>query len=505
MPMSVIKKEIETEKLIGYRYVQTLCRAESLVNGAGREAVVPLLYDASAAVISTDIQNDRLIINATLHCQAVYRQGEESTLRALSAKTSVAQAIDIQDAQPGMLSRVEMQVEHVDARYENGHMHFQAAVGIRAWLMTLEKVEAISDITEKDSIEMKYEEAEFVKLAAEADETAVMTAEIDLPHSLDARNTLMDWGCVLVDSVQADLGGIRVKGRAMIETLVSSGIEGRPAVVVKYPIEFDKLIELPEWLRENAVVRAQVRGIRTQIDHDDDAEEGKLHIQADIHFSIAANIREKVVLLADAYGSGSDRIEASCREICACSEAQSTQAVETLRGTVITEDGSAAIGSIIAVRVQPNIAEISSDAGIGKISGIMEADVLYMPAGGLLPASTRAELPFELEIAQPLQEDSLVRLNVVSAEANALMSDRIEMKVLLCAECETRRTKTYSIITGIDSMPQEKRKPGYVICWPGNKDDAWSIGKRYGIKEADINAAAGQEGISAGKYLVLNV
>ena len=86
MPLKLIQKEIEAEREIGYRYLQVLSRAEALVPGAGREAIELLLWDASAVIIRADVQNDRVVLDGTLNCQAVYRQGEETSLRALSAK-----------------------------------------------------------------------------------------------------------------------------------------------------------------------------------------------------------------------------------------------------------------------------------------------------------------------------------------------------------------------------------------------------------------------------------
>lgn len=505
MSLTEIKKEIETERLIGYRYTQQLCRAEALVAGAGREAIEPLMWDASAVLIRCDVQNERVVLDGTLQCQAVYRQGEENTLRALAAKAAISQVVDVAHAQSGMLCRAQAQVEYVEARYENGHLVFQVSLGLHVWVMTLEKNEVICDVENADQIETEYEDTQFVKLAADAGETAVMTAEVELPHSLDARNTLMDWGVVLIDSVQEDLGGVRVKGRAMIETLVSGGVEGRPAVVVKYPIEFDKLLELPEWLSKNASVHAQLRNIRTQVENDADSEEGKLLIQTDVYFCISANVKENVRVLTDAYGVASKHIETTNEDIDACNDVVITQNIETIRGTVIADEDSAAIGSVIAVRAQPNPAEIISDGDASRISGVIEADVLYMPSGAYRPESTHTELPFEMEVSQALGDASLIRLSVVSSEANALMSDRLEMKIQLCADCETRIYGKKSIVKQIEALEPEKRRSGYIICRPSENESAWEVGKRYGIPEKVVIDAAEEKGFSKETVLVLNV
>ena len=504
MPLNVIKKEIEAEREIGYKYLQVLGRAETLVPGAGREAIEVLLWDASAAIIRADVQSDRVVLDGTLNCQAVYRQGEESTLRALSAKSTVSQVTEIPGAQGGMLSRVLPVVESVEARYENGHMVFLVGLGLHVRVMKLEPVEVIDELEGAEGIEARYEEIPITKLAAEATETAVLTERVELPASLDARATLMDWGSVIVDSSEPDLGGVRVKGRAQIETLIASGIEGRPGVLVKYPIEFDKLIELPEWLSQSASVTPSIRSIRTQLEPPEGEDEGTLMIQADVHFSIAANLSEKVRALEDAYGVSGTAVEVERQQIKVCTAAIHLRTSDTVRGTVLLDEGASAVGSVIAVRVLPNIAEISNVDGRSRVSGLLDATILYMSGGTDQPASAHTELPFELELPRELNDTASVCLSVSSAEANALMSDRLEMKIGLFADCEARVQGEFTIASDVDEVEAEPRKPGYVICWPETGEDAWAIGRRYGVPEAEVTESAGEE-VAQGKPIVLRI
>ena len=504
MPLKLIKKEIEVEKEIGSRYLQLLSRAEALVPGAGREAIEPLLWDASAAIARADVQNDRVVLDGTLSCQAVYRQGDENSLRALSAKANISQVAEIPGAQPGMLSRVQATVENVDVRYENGHMVFQVSLGIHVWVSKLAPVEIIESIEEVQDVETRMRELCLVKLAAEANETAVLTERVEIPKALDARATLMDWGSVTIDSSEPDLGGVRVKGRAMIETLIASGIEGRPAVTVKYPIEFDKLIELPEWLSRDACVQPSIRAIRTQLEPGDGEEEGMLMLQADVRFDIAANLRECVEVLEDAYSTGGTAINVEEQELDICTDVRCTQTNELVRGTVLLGEG-ASVANVIAVRVLPNVAEIEESKGRSRISGLLDAGVLYMPNGSDRPAAARTSLPFEIEVPQELEEDSMVRISVSSAEANALMSDRLEMKIGLNVSCETREYDDIEIAREIGEGESIRRRPGYVICWPEPAEDAWTIGRRYAIPESTVLENAENGEIQPGSPLVLRI
>lgn len=501
MPLNIIRKEIEAEREIGYKYLQVLARAEALVPGAGREAIDVLLWDANATIIRADVQNDRVVLDGNLNCQAVYRQGEETSLRALSAKSTISQVTEIPGAQSGMLSRVHPVVENVEARYENGHMVFLVSLGIYVRVMKLEPVELINALENDDGLETKFQEICLTKLAAEASETAVFTERVELPQALDARATLMDWGSVTIDSCEADLGGVRVKGRAFIETLIGSGIEGRPAVLVKYPIEFDKLIELPEWLSQHACVTPSIRSIRTQLEAPEADEEGTLLIQADVHFAITANLRECANALIDAYSTSGFQIEVKNRIYSLCAEALCLRFSDTVRGTVLLEDGAPAVGSVIAVRIQPNIAELTSEGEQSRLSGILDATVLYMPTGSDLPVSAHAQHPFEITLPKNLGDQAALCVSVTSSEANALMSDRLEMKIGLNIDAEARISQDFHIVTEVSEAGAILRKPGYIICWPEAGEDAWDIAKRYGVSSKNLTEGS----IEVGNPLILRV
>lgn len=505
MPLKIMKKEIEVEREVGYKYLQMLSRAETLVPGAGREPIDVLLWDADAVMIHTDVQNDRVVMDGSINCQAIYCQGEETSLRAITAKTSISQAIEIPGVQTGMLGRVQPVVENVEARYENGHMVFMVSIGIHIWVLQLESIEVIDALQDDQGVESRFSEVCLVKLAAEASETAVLTERVELPEALDARATLMDWGSVQLDSCEPDLGGVRVKGRAVIETLIASGLEGKPGVVVKYPIEFDKLIELPEWLSQGACVYPAIRNIRTQLEVGEDGEEGILHIQADVHFEVASNLRECVNVLQDAYATSGRQLQITKKTTGVCTDVQCMSRVEMLRGTVLLEDGSMAVSSIIAVRARPNIAEIEGENSRSKIRGLLDMNILYMAAGSDRPQNASAQMPFEIDVPQMLYPNSSVRLAVVSTDANALMSDRVEMKVGLAVFCEIRKMERLEYVTEIEEGGEMNRKPGYVIYWPQPGEDAWSIGKQYAIPEHAVDAAADNGKIQQGKPLVLRI
>jgi hypothetical protein len=154
-----------------------LIRAEALVPGAGREAIEPLMSEANVSVSGADVQTDRIVLDGDVFCQAVYRQGEEATLRALTAQVTLSQVVEIQGAAPGMLSRVLVQVEHVEAKYENGHMVFLVACGIQAQVLQLKQIDVVDGISGVNGLQTVYEDICSYKLAADTDVDVLVKGE----------------------------------------------------------------------------------------------------------------------------------------------------------------------------------------------------------------------------------------------------------------------------------------------------------------------------------------
>ena len=122
-----------------------------------------------------------------------------------------------------------------------------------------------------------------------------------------------------------------------------------------------------------------------------------------------------------------------------------------------------------------------------------------MPGGSEIPASAEAELPFSLTVPQALNDESLIDIQVLSAEANALMSDRLEMKLQLSIACETRQRAEVEIVTELTEGAPLQRRPGIVVNWPLGGESAWDIGKRYGIPAEAVGE------IEAGKAVVMKL
>ncbi len=506
MSLKVLKQALEVEQLVGSQSAQVLLRAEALVPGAGREAIEALMAEADLVIGNVDVQTDRVVIDGAAHCQAIYRQGDESTLRALTAQAALSHVFDLPGAQAGLPGRVHAQVENVEAKYENGHMVFYVSVSVAVQVMRLVPTEVITGLEGVDALEADYQEIRSVKLAAENSVSVALTEEVSLPAALDARMALMDWAGVQIDQTAADLGGVRVSGKVNLETLISSGVAGRPVALIKYPVAFEQLVELPEWLTKDVHADATIRRLSTQVEQGEEGEDAILRIEAELLISLQALATDSAMALTDAYTTSGPALEIGRQEISLASRIDRGQCAEAFRGTVLLPEGAPPVGNVLAVRVRPNLGGWSSENGRSVLEGVLEANVLYMPGGSDKLAAARAELPFEITCQGELTEDSWVCVEAVSADANALMSDRIELRCSLIASTETRVIEEISLVQSVQEGEPAAKRPGIVLFWPGRDDSIWSIGKRYNVPVSEVLAMNGGTSlIRQGKALVLRI
>ena len=499
MALETDRQTLELENLIGARDAQVLVRAEALVPGAGRDAIEPLLADASLYVSQADLQSDRVVLEGTVSCQAAYRQGEESTLKALTAQTTLNHVLDIPGTQPGMLCRVRGEAVHVDARYENGHMIFQVTCNLSAQVLRLTPAQVVTGITGAEGLQTAYQEITSVKLAAEASELSLLKDAVSLPAALDARTPLMDWAAIEIESAEPDLGGVRVKGRALVETLVSSGVAGRPAVVVRYPLALDQLVELPEWLTGDVFAECDLRAVRSQVEPAGEDGDMRLACEAEVRVKVLASATDRARALTDVYATQGASLDVDHETLRLCDEASAIRVSDVVRGTVLLGENAPGVGTVIAVKATPVIGEWRAENGQGRIDGVIEARVLYIPGGSDIPASAEAELPFSVTVPQTLNDQSLVDIRVLSAEANALMSDRLEMKLNLSIACQTRRRAAVRVVEEVEEDAPVPRRPGIVVRWPDADETAWDIGKRYAVPVDAVGE------IEAGKPVVVKI
>ena len=207
-------------------------------------------------------------------------------------------------------------------------------------------------------------------------------------------------------------------------------------MVVRYPLALDQLVELPEWLTGDVWAEADVRSLKSAIEPAGEDGDMRLTCEAELRVRVLANATDRVGALTDVYATQGNSLDVDTEDLTLCVAADHIRVNEVTRGTVLIGENAPGVGTVLATQARPVVGEWGTENGQGRVEGVVEARVLYMPGGSDLPASAEAELPFSLTIPQALNDRSFIDIQVLSAEANALMSDRLELKLNLSVSAD---------------------------------------------------------------------
>ena len=488
MAISCEKQSVEVERLVGRASFQVPVRAEAAVPGAGRESVEVLMEDAFASVSSAEAQAGRVLVAGQVQCQAVYRLGEEGGLRALTARASFEQAVDMEDVQPQMTARARATVEHVEAAYDNGHMIFQAVVAVTVRVRSLTPVEALTRITGDEPVEILSMSLCPARTSAENSETAALSDSVSLPAALHARVVLMQWAEPRVESAERDLGGVRVSGAVQVESLIASSVAGRPVALVRCRLPFEQLVALPDRLEGEPDCEAEVLNLAVEVEEGAEGEDAALKMRCDLQVTARLEGADCLEAVSDAYLAGEGALELTRETLPVCAGTARTQARETFRGALLLPEGAPGAGTALAARVRPVVSAWEAENGAGRAQGVLEATVLYMPSGSERLSSVRAELPFSMRLDAPAGPDAALVVTASEAEASALMSDRMELRCVLTARGVSWKTEETAVATGARETEAPPRRRGLGVYYPVPGDTFWTVGRRYRIALDQLKA-----------------
>ena len=481
MSIECVKKTVEVERLVGSAVFQLPVQAEAPVPGAGRESVEIAMEDAFAAVKDVEAQAGRVLVSGQVQCQAAYRLGEENSLRALTARASFEQAVDIEGVEPGMAVRARAATDHVEAAYDNGHMVFRVAVTVSVRARSLTPVEAVTGFESDTPVETRLQRVETGKTSAENSETVTLSDSVALPTALHARVVLMQWAAPRVESVERDLGGVRLSGGVQIESLVASSVAGRPVALVRYRLPFEALVGMPDWIEGEAEALADVSALSVEVEEGAQDGEAALKMQCELLLTVRMNAGEALDVVSDAYIAGDGTLSLEQEKMSLCGAAETVQ-------TLLLDENAPGAGTALAARVRPVVSEITDEQDGAHIRGLLEVTALYMPSGSERLSGARGELPFDIKLGRPLGDDADVRIDASDAEAAALMSDRMELKCTLTASGAAWHSEEAVLTTGAQAGEDDPRRRGAGLYWPEPGEGLWEIGKRYRVAQETLRA-----------------
>jgi hypothetical protein len=237
-----------------------------------------------------------------------------------------------------------------------------------------------------------------------------------------------------------------------------------------------------------------------------EGQDGILVIECDLTVNVGATAKDQARALKDAYATGETGIEVTETALTMNGGVKQINAGEMYKGTLLLPEGAPGVGMVLAVRARPSLSEWIAQSGSTMLEGVLETEVLYLPSGNDKVCSVKEEMPFSMRVDGDLPQDAWVRMEASGAEAGALMSDRLEIRCYLKLEASYRKNSVVSVVSQVKDIGHQAKREGIILAWPSDKDDLWSLGKKYKVSAATISELNGlKDKLVPGKAILLRM
>jgi len=479
MALTMEKKIVEAEQVIGSAYGQIPLRAESEPTGL-REAAEILWEDARLYLAPARAADSGAEVEGTIYCQALYRLSGDSALRTAVCEMPIREMLEIEGAQSGMTAVCEGDIEHLEARYSGGRVVFTGAAGLRARISAPAETEIVASAS-GDGLECRTQTCVSRKLTAENAAMATLRDEVSLPAALRARGVLITRSTVKNIRCEPEPGGVRVGGEILTEALIRCGVEERPVAMVKYTLPFEQALSFPDSAAGEAVGAVAVRTLDCRLD-DEDSEDAALKILCEVRISAGLYAVEETAVISDAYGTGSADYTPQTIPLRLCAGTRTLEGREDFRGELLLPEGAQGVGAVLAVRAVPRVSETEGDI----VRGVVESMCLYVPAGREQVSCVRGETPFEMKFSDAIPANSNVRMEALDADALSVVSDRMEIRCTLWGRCISTQEETLQAVSHLIETPAAKPPAALVIHYAAGKEELWDIARRYRVRLAEV-------------------
>lgn len=495
MDMRLIKESIQLEQPAARGRSQTVVEGEIALPGGLREEARVLHAGGMVVVDNVEAMQDRAAVTGKVVFHALYSQGDHSKVSALEATADFSHMMDLPGVQPRSNCRVEGVVEHVDASAAGGRLSLKAVVRLDGQGMVSQPVEAVTGVHGLEGVETRSQAITVKRTVATGSEEMLLREEFALPQELHIRETLYATAVPQVQEVTGGLGRCGLSGQVYLEAVHACDLPGKPVTVTRHTLPFSQVLDLTgdegEMLSGHGVIRDVA--VASQ-----ETAEGERTLRAEVLLGLRAEAdrKENITLLQDAYTTSGDDLRLAAKELRCRVEDTAFTAAESGKTMLMLPEGSAPVRSVLCAFATPLVTGREQLGGRLTVEGVLEVDLIYMTDDSDEPRAVSQEEPFRMTFAAQAGTEDHLRLRCSEVEANAITSDRVEMKYIMTMDVSGVQTQQARLVT--DALPVAAAAPeGSIVLYFTQPDETmWDIAKRYRVpvrELKELNPEAGEE------------
>ena len=504
MVLDTIKEKICVNKIVATKKEVILVEGDMIVPDSKPDILNTICTSGIVCIYKKEIQEGRVKIEGSINTYIMYMADDSNDkVRGLTTNLDFIESITVPNCRENMTCKLTTNLKSIEAKVINGRkVGIKAAIEVQIIIYENEEVEVISDIQEKNDIQILNEDIKVNSLLGVGDTRIYAKENINIDNIDNLAEILKV--CVTICGKDTKISYNKILTKAEADIKIMYLTEDNRINTVNSKIPIVGFIDMPNISEENILdIEYEIKNI---ILRPNSAEEHSIYVELEV--LVTANVYEEkqIKLIQDLYCPNED-IEFNKKSITTITNKEKRSKVKQIRQR-ISLDGLED-KNIIDVDVVPIIEKENIVGNKKMCEGELELE--FILSNDELQVDTRIEkIPFSIEIDglnDSQDTNNEVRIEVLNKDFIIQDNNMVDSNIDLDVNTNSYRNSNMNIIDKIENTGEKEQEDYSVIMYIVKKGDTlWNIAKRFNTTIDEIVRVNGIENpdvINAGQKIFI--
>lgn len=494
MSVELIRDIINYEELVGEGSSQTMVNGDIVLTDRNPEITRILNMDGKAVLISSEVVDDKIIIEGRMNFDLLYASTEENRgIYKVGATSNFTHNIQIPGAASNMSCKTLANIEHME--YElltSRKIKVSAVINIKGMVYDKKTIEAITDIRGQD-VQILKDSMEMDEFVAENAAQAIIKGRMEISEDKGEVGSILKTDINIHKKDISVLDGkIIINASAHIMVMYDSN-SGADIYNCEQDTAFTHEITMPEIKPSmRCDVSFKIDDMNEEIKENENGERKIIEVEIVLGIAMKGYMKREMQLIEDAY-SPEERYELEKQNIKAASFFGEGCDSQTVKERIVIPEDVDPIADIKYITANPIITDVKIVEDKVVAEGVVNCCMMYIIAkeeGGM--TSYEEEIPFKSIIDMPgVKIDMMSEVEASIAHISYEKASQREVDIKVIVESVAKVfckfiTDFIKSVTETEIPESIKNMPSIVIYVVQPHDTLWKIAKRYGTTVEDI-------------------
>ena len=490
MSLELIKEIIKVNQIIGTDSSQAIIDNDIIVPDTKPDIARILILDGEASVSSTDILQDKILINGMIGLKILYISDDsDSSIKSINTSVGFSHTLQIPNAKSGMNCRVKCEIEHLSYDILNCRkINIKTIIKIDGKLYLEIEQGVISGLKDTDNVQVLKENIKMNSYVGDSTTSFTIAEALEVPAGKPSiREILRNDIKIFGKDYKITDNKIAAKGEINVSTLYVGDNEEQGIEFMEHEIPFTQFIDLPGINEDSGCeLEYKLGDFGFEPAEDNDGEQRILNAEIVINAYTIGSNNNNIDVVSDAYIPGSrlaiEKEPFTIEETIAENKGQII-----LKDTIVLSDDCPEINEVFNVLCKPSLSDIKILDDKVIIEGVVNNDVLYLANNNEQPVFCfRQEIPFRhgvdiKGIRQGMNCEP--EISVEHCSYSMVSSNEVEIRLVIGLYLRVSNNIVIQLIVKIDDVGSENEnndsQPSIIIYYTKQGDTLWKIAKNY--------------------------